>query len=313
MEKHNKVLLNGQQIAGFTVYAAAPIGAVMLWPFEVAPVGWLFIHGEELPRADYPQLFEKFGTRFNKETTDDQHFCLPDWRDRVPQGANGNLGELIAPALPNLKGQVGVCGQAPYSDGVLFATIAGQKAMSGNAYLGADSRFDFDASRANPIYKDDCDTVQPPAFAINYIIKATEYAENVDPNNIDDSKTTTGNVWTAAKTRAEIDAKHKYSTEETIIGKWIDGIHDVATKTYLANIGTIGNGWKDITSVLPEVNNDNMELVLDVFAKGIYNNTYIQQSRAFKYEFREDKKLYLQMVGGDVQNVDTLIITYVKK
>ena len=78
-------------------------------------------------------------------------------------------------------------------------------------------------------------------------------------------------------------------------------------------IGTIGNSWKDITSVLPEVNNDNMELVLDVFAKGIYNNTYILQSRAFNYEFRENKKLYLQMVGGDVQNVDTLILTYVKK
>lgn len=96
---------------------------------------------------------------------------------------------------------------------------------------------------------------------------------------------------------------NSYSTEEII----------VATKTYLANIGTIGNGWKDITSVLPEVNNDNMELVLDVFAKGIYNNIYIQQSRAFNYEFREDKKLYLQMAGRDVQNVDTLILTYVKK
>lgn len=106
---------------------------------------------------------------------------------------------------------------------------------------------------------------------------------------------------------------NSYSTEEIIVGKWIDGIHDVAIKTYLANIGTIGNGWKDITSVLPEVNNDNMELVLDVFAKGIYNNIYIQQSRAFKYEFREDKKLYLQMAGRDVQNVDTLILTYVKK
>lgn len=297
MEKHNKVLLNGQQIAGFTVYAAAPIGAVMLWPFEVAPVGWLFIHGEELPRADYPQLFEKFGTRYNKETTDDQHFCLPDWRDRVPQGANGNLGELIAPALPNLKGQVGVCGQAPYSDGVLFATIAGQKAMSGNAYLGADSRFDFDASRTNPIYKDDCDTVQPPAFAINYIIKATEYAENVDPNNIDDSKTTTGNVWTAAKTRAEIDAKHKYSTEEKIIGEWIDG-KPIYRKVFtfdtpiqaqgkwgiikdLENEDTlIGGTWLNITPVsghtmtgpanVGKIPNNKIGIYIPVFSEGNY-------------------------------------------
>lgn len=40
---------------------------------------------------------------------------------------------------------------------------------------------------------------------------------------LDDTKITTGNVLSAAKTKAEIDAKHKYSTEETVIGKWIDG------------------------------------------------------------------------------------------
>lgn len=41
--------------------------------------------------------------------------------------------------------------------------------------------------------------------------------------NIDDTKATTGNVWSAAKTKAEIDAKQKYSTEEKVIGEWIDG------------------------------------------------------------------------------------------
>ena len=154
--------------------------------------------------------------------------------------------------------------------------------------------------------------------AINSGITAEKVA--LIPNSavaqIDDDSKDAMHAWSGAKVAKEIefvDNKNNYSTEEKVIGKWIDGIHDVATKTYLANIGTIRNDWKDITSVLPEVNNDNMELVLDVFAKGIYNNTYIQQSRAFKYEFREDKKLYLQMTGGDVQNVDTLILTYVKK
>lgn len=44
--------------------------------------------------------------------------------------------------------------------------------------------------------------------------------------NIDDTKFTTGNVWSAEKTKAEIesvDNKNNYSTEETVIGKWIDG------------------------------------------------------------------------------------------
>ena len=44
--------------------------------------------------------------------------------------------------------------------------------------------------------------------------------------NIDDTKATTGNVWSAAKTKAEIesvDNKNNYSTEEKIVGTWIDG------------------------------------------------------------------------------------------
>ena len=40
---------------------------------------------------------------------------------------------------------------------------------------------------------------------------------------LDDNKATTGNVWSASKTKKEINAKFKYSTEETVIGKWIDG------------------------------------------------------------------------------------------
>lgn len=51
---------------------------------------------------------------------------------------------------------------------------------------------------------------------------------------VNDSKTTSANVWTAQKTKNEIDNavetaiethenKHNYSTTETVIGKWIDG------------------------------------------------------------------------------------------
>ena len=42
---------------------------------------------------------------------------------------------------------------------------------------------------------------------------------------------------------ADLKDMNVYSTEEKIVGTWIDGIHDVATKTYLANIGTIRNSW----------------------------------------------------------------------
>lgn len=40
---------------------------------------------------------------------------------------------------------------------------------------------------------------------------------------INDETTDTTHAWSGAKVAAEIEAKHKYSTEETVVGEWIDG------------------------------------------------------------------------------------------
>lgn len=301
-----RAILNEQWLNGYVVNSNLPIGAPMAQLSEVPPVGFLAFDGSEYNISDYPELYNVVKNIPSFHSNTEGKFKIPNLKGRVLQGADTVIGELIEAGLPNITGNTKLAGsfeeptEAFDKDTVTIRTSSYGNAVNLSPII-------FDASKSNAIYGNS-DTVQMDAFTVYWVIKATNYV-SLEKNAIDDTKTTNANAWSAEK----INKMNSYSTDEIIVGKWIDGIHDVAIKTYLANIGTIGNGWKDITSVLPEVNNDNMELVLDVFAKGIYNNTYIQQSRALKYEFREDKKLYLQMVGGDVQNVDTLILTYVKK
>lgn len=322
-----RAILNGQWLNGYVVNSNLPIGAPMAWLSEVPPVGFLAFDGSEYNISDYPELYNVVKNIPSFHSNTEGKFNIPNLKGRVLQGADTVIGELIEAGLPNITGSYKSTNERagiPRALTLNGAFSQGSNVSNYSSNYNRESKFTdgiyFNASKGEtktdgtikgtdePHVYGNSDTVQPPAFTVRWIIKATQYS-TVEQNAIDDTRFTTGNVLSAAK----VVDMNSYSTEEIIVGKWIDGIHDVATKTYLSNIGTIGNGWKDITSVLPEVNNDNMELVLDVFAKGIYNNTYIQQSRAFKYEFREDKKLYLQTTGGDIQNVDTFILTYVKK
>lgn len=86
---------------------------------------------------------------------------------------------------------------------------------------------------------------------------------------LDDTKITTENVLSAAKTKAEIDAtkaeidaKHKYSTEETVIGKWIDGkpIYRKVINTSAKNLYS----WQ----VIPETDNLSIKKIIKAMAMG---------------------------------------------
>ena len=81
---------------------------------------------------------------------------------------------------------------------------------------------------------------------------------------LDDTKITTGNVLSAAKTKAEIDARHKYSTEEKVIGEWIDGkpiyrkVFYDPNNSWIAHDNIIGNitNFKEPTSIKAIAFND---------------------------------------------------------
>lgn len=83
------------RVAGGTLYADAPIGAIQSYGGETAPAGWLICDGSTLSRTDYAELFAVIGINFGEgdgETT----FGIPDLRECVPVGAGKNLTKSIA-------------------------------------------------------------------------------------------------------------------------------------------------------------------------------------------------------------------------
>lgn len=76
-------------IAGGTLYADAPIGAIQAFGGSVAPSGWLLCQGQAISRTIYADLFAVIGTNFgvgDGSTT----FNLPDPREASLVGAGTN-------------------------------------------------------------------------------------------------------------------------------------------------------------------------------------------------------------------------------
>jgi microcystin-dependent protein len=64
------------------------VGEIKLVPYNFAPVGWLFCHGQILPISENETLFQLIGTTYggDGETT----FALPDLRGRTVLGRNAS-------------------------------------------------------------------------------------------------------------------------------------------------------------------------------------------------------------------------------
>lgn len=76
-------------IAGGTLYADAPIGAIQAFGGSVAPSGWLLCQGQAISRTIYADLFAVIGTNFgvgDGSTT----FNLPDPREASLVGTGTN-------------------------------------------------------------------------------------------------------------------------------------------------------------------------------------------------------------------------------
>ena len=96
----------------------------------------------------------------------------PDLTGRFLEGVTSLPGDFISARLPNIKG-------------TLYTFSAGTSRAfrnSSSRYLQVYSEYrdwdiwmeggiTFDAGRYNNIYSDDCNTVQPSAYTVYYIIK----------------------------------------------------------------------------------------------------------------------------------------------
>lgn len=77
---------NTSLVAGGTLYADAPIGAILAFGGSSAPAGWLLCQGQAISRTTYAALFAVIGTAFGAgdgSTT----FNVPDLRESTIKGA----------------------------------------------------------------------------------------------------------------------------------------------------------------------------------------------------------------------------------
>lgn len=90
---------------------------------------------------------------------------------RVLQGASGEqvVGETVEASLPNIKGQSGTFtyeGGAG-TNGAIKTVRTGGNTIKTADYTKAKGYIEIDASLISEVYKDDCKTVQPPAYLVN--------------------------------------------------------------------------------------------------------------------------------------------------
>lgn len=110
----------------------------------------------------------------------------------------------------------------------------------------------------------------------------------------------------------KVDKNFTYSTEEIDTGeKWING-KKIYRRVFTGDFGSIGGDFINLTSKISDVNETNIDTILSIWARGTFNQNMNQFSSAFKCESRNDNNYYLQMVGGDLQNVNIIMLKYTK-
>ena len=170
-----------------------PIGALIAWLSEVPPVGFLAFDGSEYNISDYPELYNVVKNIPSFHSNTEGKFKIPNLKGRVLQGADTVIGELIEAGLPNITGsyegrndRAGI----PRALTLNGAFSQGSKVSNYSSNYNRESKFTdgiyFNASKGEtktdgtikgtdePHVYGNSDTVQPPAFTVRWIIKATQ-------------------------------------------------------------------------------------------------------------------------------------------
>lgn len=172
----NKVNSDGSlsRVAGGTLYADEPIGAIIPFGGSVVPSGYLLCNGAEVLKTAYAELYAVIGDVFGTASANTK-FVLPDLREAIPKGAglsgkssvhydaNGvALGEFIEDRVQT------------HTHGIYYSAVApsggnsGVLSVSGNIIDTAEN-----GGRKG-------DTTEVKAVGANYIIKAKQVAVPFD-------------------------------------------------------------------------------------------------------------------------------------
>ena len=180
-------------VKGNIVQLLEPTGKISMFMGRTAPKGYLLCDGSSWKISDYPELAKLLKDLPYNADTEEGYFKVPNMQLRFPMGA-GILGNYIEPGLPNITGHFGnksnahhfLWGKDSTEEGAFtYDNIDGGTNIVDSLQAGFESYSgaSFDASKGETktdgsLKTDDeyrvygkSDTVQPPAFTVNYIIK----------------------------------------------------------------------------------------------------------------------------------------------
>lgn len=142
------------------------IGDPILTNSDILKENEIWAEGATLLKAAYPFLYEAYKDKCG-QAEDDDYFILPDYRERVIQGAE-DFGYIEA-GLPDIQGQLlnffrhntlctgSAAGAFSFKSGSSFADLNSASTSSTSITIN------FAASESDPVYGAST-TVQPPAI-----------------------------------------------------------------------------------------------------------------------------------------------------
>ena len=142
----------------------------MISAFHTVPDGWLQCNGAAVSRTTYAALFAVIGTKYgsgNGSTT----FNLPNLHHKFIEGTttSSEVGKSVAAGLPNITGQVNLCGAwGGVSNAGALSKRGSTGAPTGGAQNGVNVYFDASASRST---YGSSSTVQPSSIRGLFCIK----------------------------------------------------------------------------------------------------------------------------------------------
>ena len=176
-----------QRLLGATL---TPPGTIQAYAGTSAPQGYLLCQGQAISKSEYAELYLAIGDLYSKPEDAEDIFRVPDLRDRFVQGANAdNLGKNIEAGLPNITGRIGAGINTGGNGSREISGVYSGSYRSGNGdgnhgdtrqqngvhifnARNGETKTDgtLKTSNEHHVYGAS-DTVQPPAIAVNYIIK----------------------------------------------------------------------------------------------------------------------------------------------
>lgn len=223
---------------GATHTGCVPLGTILPYFGETAPTHFLICDGTEYAKADYPELAEHLLALTDPTPyagSDANHFKVPDLRGEFLRGSgtNGHSGQgngdtvgthqnaTTFPILRNNKDKLLIYGRT--KDTEITVSNPDFQVRDGKYYAVIN-----DTLSITPL-SDNGETViatRPTNTSVTYIIAyRNAYIDlALDSFPIDITQPTDGQLLMYDATAGKwVNGGHKYSTDEHVVGTWIDG------------------------------------------------------------------------------------------